>query len=72
MKTLLTLVGLAINCFLIGCAQVTSTKATSKPDAVAVAGQSAIFTVTNTGNSPLHYQWYFNGTNANGVTVTNQ
>ena len=67
MKTLLTLVGLATSCLLSGCAHDTRSKAASKPEAVAVAGQSVTFTVTNTGDQPFIYQ--VNGTNVGGATV---
>ena len=71
MKTLLILIGLATSCFLSGCAHDSNGKTPSKPDNAAVAGQSATFTVTNTGTPPLYYQWQFNGTNTMVVTVTN-
>jgi len=48
-----------------------NSKTASEPNAVTVAGQSATFMVTtNTGTGALSYQWYFDGANTNGMTVT--
>ncbi len=42
---------------------------TSQPmNQTVAAGQSATFSVTATGNSPLSYQWYENGTAIQGAT----
>jgi hypothetical protein len=37
---------------------------------VVLQGQSAIFTVGACGDSPLSYQWQFNGTNINAATTS--
>ena len=80
MKTPLIFVGLTTSCLLSGCAHDTKSNAAGKPAAVA----TTVITFTNTGTAMPNYLWEYgaktssltiltiNGTNTNGVRVTNQ
>jgi uncharacterized lipoprotein YbaY len=70
MKTRFALVGLALGCFLSGCAH-DRPAAASKSVNVLATGTNATFRVEAAGSAPLTYQWSFNCTNVSTV-VTNR